>query len=40
MTALEENCQEAVRQLPVLYDTSCRDFKDNSKKKASMEGCR
>jgi len=39
MAALEEKLAEAVRQFPVLYDKSCRDFKDNSKK-ASMGGCR
>ena len=33
MAALEEKLAEAVRQFPVLYDKSCRDFKDNSKKK-------
>ena len=32
MTALKEKLAEAVRQFPVLYDKSCRDFKDNSKK--------
>ena len=32
MAALEEKLAEAVRQFPVLYDKSCRDFKDNSKK--------
>ena len=30
MAALEEKLTEAVRQFPVLYDKSCRDFKDNS----------
>ena len=30
---LAESLAEAVRQFPVLYDKSCRDFKDNSKKK-------
>ena len=33
IAALEEKFAEAVRQFPVLYDKSCRDFKDNSKKK-------
>ena len=33
MAALEENLAEAVRQFPVRYDKSCRDFKDNSKKR-------
>ena len=32
MAALEEKLAEAVRQFPVLYDKSCRDFKYNSKK--------
>ena len=32
MAALEEKLAEAVRQFPVLYDKSCKDFKDNSKK--------
>ena len=40
MTALEEKLAEAVRQFPVLYDKSCRDLKDSSKKKARMGGCR
>ena len=31
MTALEEKLAEAVRQFPILYDKSWRDFKDNSK---------
>ena len=31
MTALEEKMTEAVRQFPVLFDKSCRDFKDNIK---------
>ena len=33
MAALEEKLAEAVRQIPALYDKSCRDFKDNSKKR-------
>ena len=33
MATLEGKLAEAVRQFPVLYDKSCRDFKDNSKKK-------
>ena len=37
MAALEEKLAEAVRQLPVLYDKSCRDFKDNSKKRLSRD---
>jgi len=32
MAGLEEKLVETVRQFPVLYDTSCRNFKDNSKK--------
>ena len=32
MAALEGKLAEAVRQFPVLYDKSCRNFKDNSKK--------
>ena len=32
MAALEEKLSEAVRQFPVLYDKSCRDFIDNSEK--------
>ena len=32
MAALEKKLAEAVRQFPVLYEKSCRDFKDNSKK--------
>ena len=43
MAALEEKLAEArrlaedVRQLPVLYDKSCRDFKDNSKKRLAWD---
>ena len=33
LAALEKKLAETVRQFPVLYDKSCRDFKDNSKKK-------
>ena len=42
MAALEKKLTETVRQFPVLYDKSWRDFKENSKKKkkASMGGCR
>ena len=36
MMAVEDKLTEAVRQFPVLYDKSYRDFKDNSKKKASI----
>ena len=36
MAALEEKLAEAVRQFSVLYDKSCRDFKDNSKKVLSQ----
>jgi len=32
MAALEEKLVEAVRKFPVLYDKSCRDVKENSKK--------
>ena len=31
--AVEDKLTEAVRQFPVLYDKSYRDFKDNSKKR-------
>lgn len=34
MAALEEKLAEAVRQFPVLYDKSCRDFKNNNKRVA------
>ena len=37
MAAREEKLAEAVRQFPVLYDKSCRDFKDNSKKRLAWE---
>ena len=37
MTALKEKLAEAVRQFPVLNDKSCRDFKDNSKKRLAWE---
>ena len=37
MAALEEKLAEAVRQFRVLYDKSCRDFKDNSKKRLAWE---
>ena len=37
MAALEEKLAEAVRQFPVLYDKSCRDFKDNSKKRLAWD---
>ena len=40
MAALEENLAEAVRQFPVLYDKSCKDFKDNSKKRLdNIQNC-
>ena len=29
---LNEKLSEAVRRFPVLYDKSCKDFKDNQKK--------
>jgi len=38
MAALEEKLEEAVRQFPVLYDKSCRDFKENNKKKKTSLG--
>jgi len=31
--SLDEKIAEAVRRSPVLYDKSCKDFKDNNKKK-------
>ena len=35
---LEEKLAEAIRQYPqVLYDKSCKDFKDNNKKKLAWE---
>ena len=37
MTAIEEKLAEAVRQFPVLYDKSCRDFKDNGKKRLAWK---
>ena len=37
MAALEEKLAEAVRQFPALYDKSCRDFKDNNKKRVAWE---
>ncbi|KAK2561013.1 UBX domain-containing protein 1 [Acropora cervicornis] len=37
MAALEEKLAEAVRQFPVLYDKSCRDFKDNNNKRVAWE---
>ena len=37
MAALEEKLAEAVRLFPVFYDKSCRDFKDNSKKRLAWE---
>ena len=37
MAALEGKLAEAVRQFPVLYDKSCRDFKDNSKKRLAWD---
>ena len=37
MAALEEKLADAVRQFPVLYEKSCRDFKDNSKKRLARE---
>ena len=37
LMAVEDKLTEAVRQFPVLYDKSCRDFKDNSKKRLAWE---
>ena len=37
MAALEEKVAEAVRQFLLLYDKSCRDFKDNSKKRLAWD---
>ena len=37
MAALEEKLAEAERQIPVLYEKSCRDFKDNSKKRLAWD---
>ena len=37
MATLEEKLAEAVRQFPVLYDKSCKNFKDNSKKKLAWD---
>ena len=37
MAALEEKLAEAVRQFPILYDKSCRDFKGNSKKRPAWD---
>ena len=37
MAALEEKLAEAVRQFPVLYDKSCKDFKDNNKKRLAWD---
>ena len=34
---LDEKIAEAVRRFPVLYDKSCKDFKDNNKKKNAWE---
>ena len=34
MAALEEKLTEAVRQFPVLYDKSCKDFKEKQKRLA------
>ena len=32
-TTLDERIAEAVRKYPVLYDKSCKDFKDKNKKR-------
>ena len=37
MAALEEKLAEVVKQFLVLYDKSCRDFKDNSKKRLTWD---
>ena len=37
MAALEEKLAEAERQIPVLYEKSCREFKDNSKKSLAWD---
>ena len=37
MAVQEEKLAEAVRQFPVLYDKSCKDFKDNSKKRLAWD---
>ena len=37
MAALKEKLAEAVRQFPVLYDKSSRDFKDSSKKRLAWD---
>ena len=37
MAGLEEKLAEAVRQFPALYDKSCRDFKDNKKKRLAWD---
>jgi len=37
MTALKEKLAEAVRQFPVLYDKSGRDFKGNNKRRVAWE---
>ena len=35
--SLDEKIAEAVRRFPVLYDKSCKDFKDNNTKKNAWE---
>ena len=37
MAALEEKLAEAERQFLVLYDKSCKDFKDNNKKRLAWD---
>ena len=37
MATLEEKLAKAVRQFPVPYDKSCRDFKDNSRKRLAWD---
>ena len=37
MAALEGKLAEAVRPLSFLYDKSCRDFRDNNKRRLAWE---
>ena len=37
MAALEEKLADVVKQFLVPYDKSCRDFKDNSKKRLAWD---
>ena len=36
-SSLDERVAEGVRRFPVLYDKSCKDFKDANKKKNARE---